>query len=124
MAPGGFYAFEHYWAVEAAFQLHEQLGRARIAARVAELNGRFRTEMAAMKHVTLHTPVAPELAAGIVCFEVNGLTPHQVVERLKARRIVASTSPYAVTYARVCAGIMVSPDEVETALREIRALSA
>jgi selenocysteine lyase/cysteine desulfurase len=77
-----------------------------------------------MKHVTLHTPVAPELAAGIVCFEVKGLTPHQVVERLKARRIVASTSPYAVTYARVCAGIMVSSDEVETTLREIRALSA
>ena len=124
VAPGGFYAYEHYWAVEAAFALHEQLGRARIAARVAELNGRFRTEMAAMKHVTLHTPLAPELAAGIVCFEVKGLTPHEVVERLKARRIVASTSPYKVTYARVCAGIMVSPDEVETALREIRALSA
>ena len=34
-----------------------------------------------MKHVTLHTPLAPELAAGIVCFEVKGLTPHQVVER-------------------------------------------
>jgi hypothetical protein len=27
-------------------------------------------------------------------------------------------------YARGCAGIMVSPDEIETTLREIRALSA
>jgi len=80
--------------------------------------------MAVMKHVTLHTPVAPELAAGIVCFEVNGLTPQQVVERLKARRIVASTSPYAVSYARVCAGIMVTPEEIDTTLREIRALSS
>jgi len=124
VAPGGFYAYEHYFAVEAAFQLHQELGRARIAARVAELNGRFRNELARMKHVTLHTPLRPELAAGIVCFEVQGLKPQAVVERLKARRIVASTSPYAVTYARVCAGIMVSPDEVETTLREIRALSA
>jgi selenocysteine lyase/cysteine desulfurase len=77
-----------------------------------------------MKHVTLHTPLAPELAAGIVCFEVNGLKPAQVVERLKARRIVASTTPYAVTYAGLAAGIMVSPDEIEAALREIRALAA
>jgi selenocysteine lyase/cysteine desulfurase len=104
VAPGGFCAYEHYFAVEAAFRLHAALGRARIAGHIAELNGRFRTEMAGMKHVTLHTPVAPELSAGIVCFEVKGLTPHQVVERLKARRIVASTSPYAVTYARVCSG--------------------
>jgi isopenicillin-N epimerase len=124
VAPGGFYAYEHYFAVEAAFRLHEELGRARVAGRIAELNGRFRTEMAAMKHVTLHTPLAPELAAGIVCFEVKGMTPQHVVERLKARRIVASTSPYAVTYARVCAGIMVSSDEIEMTLREIRALSA
>jgi selenocysteine lyase/cysteine desulfurase len=124
VAPGGFYAYEHYFAVEAAFRLHEQLGRSRVAGRVAELNGRFRNGMAAMTHVTLHTPLAPELAAGIVCFEVKGLSPHDVVERLKARRIVASTSPYAVSYARVCAGIMVSPDEVETTLREIQALSA
>lgn len=124
VAPGGFYAYEHYFAAEAAFQLHAELGRARIAARVAELNGRFRSELARMKHVTLHTPLDPELAAGIVCFEVQGLAPQAVVARLKERRIVASTSPYAVSYARVAAGIMVSPDEVETTLREIRALSS
>jgi selenocysteine lyase/cysteine desulfurase len=124
LSPGGFHAFEHHWGVEAAFRLHEELGRPRIAARIAELNGRFRSELSKMPHVTLHTPLPPELAAGIVCFEVKGLTPPQVVERLKARRIVASTSPYAVSYARVAAGIMVSPDEVETTLREIRALSA
>lgn len=124
VSPGGFYAYEHHWAVEAAFRLHEELGRPRVAARVAELNGRFRREMAKMKQVTLHTPMAPELAAGIVCFEVEGLTPTQVVERLRSRHIIASTSPYPVSYARVSAGIMVSPDEVETTLREIRALSA
>ena len=92
-------------------------------ARIEELNSRFRTELAKMKKVTLHTPVAAPLAAGIVCFEVAGVTPQQVVERLKARRIVASTSPYAVTYARVAAGVMVSPEDVETTLREIRAIA-
>jgi selenocysteine lyase/cysteine desulfurase len=77
-----------------------------------------------MKNVTLHTPVAAPLAAGIVCFEVAGATPEQVVAKLKARRIVASTSPYAVSYARVAAGIMVSPEEVERTIREIRAIAA
>jgi hypothetical protein len=50
--------------------------------------------------------------------------PAQVVERLKAKRIVASTSPYAVTYARVAAGVMVSPEEVETTVRELRAIAS
>ena len=124
VSPGGFCAFEHLFAMDAAFALHDQLGRARVAGRIAELNGRLRGELASMKKVTLHTPVAAPLAAGIVCFEVAGVAPAQVVERLKARRIVASTSPYAVTYARVAAGIMVSPEEVETTLREIRAIAA
>jgi selenocysteine lyase/cysteine desulfurase len=124
VSPGGFCAYEHLFAVDAAFALHEQLGRERVAARVAELNGRFRAELAQMKNVTLHTPVAAPLAAGIVCFEVAGATPEQVVAKLKARRIVASTSPYAVSYARVAAGIMVSPEEVERTIREIRAIAA
>ncbi len=123
VSPGGFCAYEHLFAMDAAFALHEDLGRARVAARIEELNSRFRTELAKMKKVTLHTPVAAPLAAGIVCFEVAGVTPQQVVERLKARRIVASTSPYAVTYARVAAGVMVSPEDVETTLREIRAIA-
>jgi selenocysteine lyase/cysteine desulfurase len=124
VSPGGFCAFEHLFAMDAAFALHEELGRARVAGRIAELNGRFRAELAGMKKVTLHTPMAPELAAGIVCFEVDGVPPAQVVERLKAKRIVASTSPYAVTYARVAAGVMVSPEEVETTVRELRAIAS
>jgi hypothetical protein len=36
---------------------------------------------------------------------------------------VASEPPYAVSYARVAAGIMVQDREVDTTLREIRALA-
>jgi hypothetical protein len=43
----------------------------------------------------LQTPLPDKLSAGTVCFEVDGLTPTQTVERLKGRGIVASvTSPY------------------------------
>lgn len=37
MSPGGSKAFEHPWAIADAFELHERIGRARIAARVHEL---------------------------------------------------------------------------------------
>jgi selenocysteine lyase/cysteine desulfurase len=74
--------------------------------------------------VRLHTPLDPALAAGIVCFEVDGKAPNAVVARLRERRIVATSSPYAVSYARVSAGIMVSPEEVEETLRAIREIPA
>jgi selenocysteine lyase/cysteine desulfurase len=75
-----------------------------------------------MPGVTLHTPLNPRLSGGISCFEVRGLTPDQVVKRLADKKIRATTSPYKVTYARVSAGIMNLPEEIELVLREIRAL--
>lgn len=124
VSPGGYWAFEHFWAVEAAFRFHRLLGRSRIAARVHALNDQMKEGLAAMPHVVLHTPRGSHLSAGIVCFEVNGLTPAGVVQRLQAKRILATTTPYAHPYARVAAGITNSPAEVETTLREIRALGA
>jgi selenocysteine lyase/cysteine desulfurase len=122
VSPGGFVPFEHILATEAALELQAQLGRSRVAARIRDLNGRLRNGLAKMRGITLQTPIDPALAAGIVCFEVEGLRPAEAVARLRARRIVASESPYAVSYARVSAGIMVQDDEVERTLREIRAL--
>jgi isopenicillin-N epimerase len=124
VSPGGFWAYEHFWAIDAAVRFHQSIGRSRVAARVRELNGRFREALAAMPRVRLHTPGSDTLAAGIVCFEVSGLAPDEVVNRLLAKRILASTSPYAVSYVRVSAGIMVQPEEVERAIREISALAA
>jgi selenocysteine lyase/cysteine desulfurase len=76
-----------------------------------------------MKHVTLHTPLADEVSSGIITFEVAGLEPAAVVKRLHERRIVASTTPYATSYARLAPGLFNSPTEIERALGEIRALS-
>jgi len=74
--------------------------------------------------VTLHTPRDPSLSAGISCFEVAGLTPEQVVQRLGAKRFRTTTSPYKVSYARVSAGIMNFPEEIDAVLRAIRELRA
>lgn len=124
VSPGGFVAYEHLLAIPAAVELHRGIGRDRLAARIAELNGAFREGAARLPGVTLHTPRAAELSAGISCFEVAGLTAEQVTQRLAERRIRTANSPYRVSYARVSAGMMNQPAEIDAVLRAIRALAA
>jgi isopenicillin-N epimerase len=123
MTPGGFHAYEHQWAMTAAFTLHETIGRKRIAERIRALNDQCKSGLAAMKHVTLHTPRAAALSAGIICFEVDGVAPDEVVKRLLDRRIVASTTPYHTTYARLAPSLMNDPGEVDAALRAVRTIA-
>jgi selenocysteine lyase/cysteine desulfurase len=123
MTPGGFHSFEHRWALAEAFDFHEQIGRGRVAARIHELNAQFKEGLAAMPGVRLYTPRSESLSAGLVCFDVAGLSPNAVVQRLGARRVIATVTPYAVSYARVAPGLLNSPEEVESALGEIRALA-
>lgn len=123
MSPGGFHAYEHQWAAAAAFRMHRQMGRARVAARIRELNDQCKTGLAANPKVRLHTPMSGQLSAGLVSFEVEGLKPAEVVKLLLARNIVASTSPYAVTYARLAPSLVNTADEVERAVRAVREIS-
>jgi selenocysteine lyase/cysteine desulfurase len=122
MTPGGFHSFEHRWALGEAFEFHREIGKDKVEARIHELNRQCKQGLAAMKHVTLHTPMADEVSAGIITFDVAGLKPDDVVKRLHAKRIVASTTPYAQSYARLAPGLLNTPQEVETVLAEIRAL--
>ena len=121
-SPGGFHSFEHRWALAEGFLLHRQIGRARIAARTHALNRRFKEGLAQMSHVILHTPRATSLSAGLVCFQVRGMSPDTVVSRLRSRRIVATVTPYSPSYARVAPSILNTPGEVDRALAAIRTL--
>jgi selenocysteine lyase/cysteine desulfurase len=123
VSPGGFHAFEHQWAMGAAFRMHQQIGRARVAERIHSLNHRLKEGLVAIKKVKLHTPREPALSAGICCFQVEGHGPHDVVQRLLARKIIASTSPYAVSYARLAAGLFNTPEEIDKAVAAVRALA-
>jgi selenocysteine lyase/cysteine desulfurase len=75
MQPGGFKPFEHQWAVTQAFEFHERIGKAKIAGRTHELARRLKDGLAEMRHVRLCTPRAENLSAGIVCFDVNRMSP-------------------------------------------------
>lgn len=121
--PGGFHSFEHRWALAEAFKFHMKLGRARVAARIHELATHCKQGLAAIPKVKLRTPMSPELSAGITCFEIDGMHPEAIVERLREHKIIASDSPYAVSYARLTPGLLNTPDEVDRAVAAVKAIA-
>jgi selenocysteine lyase/cysteine desulfurase len=123
LSPGGFVAFEHWLAIPAAVELHRSIGRAQIAARIASLNGAFREGATKIRGLTLHTPKDPAVSGGLSCFEIAGVKAEDVPHRLAEKRIRTNSSPYKTSYARVSAGVMNFPEEIDTVLRELRALS-
>ncbi|MGH8657118.1 MAG: aminotransferase class V-fold PLP-dependent enzyme [Gammaproteobacteria bacterium] len=123
VSPGGFHDFEHQWAMVEAFQFHRSIGRKRIAERIHALNEQCKESLARMRHIKLYTPRESTLSAGLICFDVQGMRPKAVVKRLLERNIIASTTPYGVSYARIAPSLVNTPEEIETALREIHALS-
>ncbi len=123
MTPGGFHSFEHRWALSEAFRFHQRIGKSRVATRVHTLNWQLKDGLATLPKVTLHTPIASSLSAGIVCFEVQGKTPQETVDYLWQRRIVASVAPYATRYARLAPSLLTSPEDVERTLQEMRGLA-
>jgi selenocysteine lyase/cysteine desulfurase len=123
VTPGGFKAFEHVWAMRDAFEFHLGIGKSRVAERTHALARQLKEGLSRMPHVRLITPMSDELSSGIVCFDVDGLTPPEVVERLLAGHIIATYTPYAQTHARLTPCIRNTEDEMESALRAVRSLA-
>jgi isopenicillin-N epimerase len=123
LGPGGFHAFEHYFAVQAAVRFHQRLGRDRVASRITELAGRFKDGLAEIPGVVVHTPRDPATSAGMVCFDVPGHTGPEVVELLGRKQIQITTASYRIPYARVGTSILNTPEEIDRTLREISALA-
>ncbi len=123
MTPGGFKPFEHQWAMVQAFDFHKQIGSQRIKERLYALSQQLKAGLAKMGHVKLYTPIDQALSAAIICFDVDGLSPEQVVSSLRKQNIIASTTPYEISYARVTPGIYNNPAEIERTLRAIRGLA-
>jgi selenocysteine lyase/cysteine desulfurase len=123
ITPGGFHAYEHQWAMSAAFRFHEKIGRRRVAERIRELNDRCKAALAASRRVKVITPRDPELSAGIVCFEVEGMKPEDVGQKMIERKIVAGASPYLPSYARFSPGLANTPEEVDAAVRAVRQIA-
>lgn len=122
VSPGGFTAYEHTMALIETVALHERIGRANIADRIRELNAPLRHELAANHRIRLLTPLSPGLSGGIACFQHHTRTGQAVVDELAGRRIIAATSPYPRKSARLAAGIMNSPDDIEIVAAALRSV--
>jgi selenocysteine lyase/cysteine desulfurase len=122
MTPGGFHSFEHRWALDQAFAFHQAIGKARVTERIHALNDRLKDGLATMKHVRLRTPRSRELSAGIVCFDVAGMKPPEVIERLRQRGILGSVTPYADHLARLAPSLLTLEEDVDRTIEAIHAL--
>ena len=121
--PGGFQSFEHHWALPEAFDFHDAIGSPRITERIHALNLQMNEALRTIPNVVVYTPRSGELHAGMVCFDVKGRRAEEVVQKLLEKKIIASTTPYAVTFARVAFGVMNTPEEVEKTAMAVRSLA-
>ena len=122
MTPGGFHSLEYRWALADAFRFINSIGKEEIYARVHALNRMCKEGLAAMPHVTLHTPMEDALSAGIISFEVKGYSTEEVIKELLDRKVVATPSPYRTSWARFTPGIINTEEEVELALNAVWSL--
>ncbi|WP_113700566.1 aminotransferase class V-fold PLP-dependent enzyme [Nonomuraea lactucae] len=122
VTPGGYKAFEHRWAMTQAFGFQDAIGKDRVQRRTQELATRLKEGLRAIPHVTLVTPVAAELSAGLVCCAIAGMHPDMAVAGLRERKIVASSTPYRPTLLRFGTSIVTTPEEVDRAVKAVAEL--
>ena len=123
MTPGGFHSFEHRWALDEAFKFHLKIGKSRVQNRIHTLNTMAKEALTSMSHVKVHTPMSSSLSAGIICFEVSGRSPEEVVAHLLRHKIIASKSPYRTSYARIAPSLINNEKEIEQTMKAIRGLA-
>ena len=122
LTPGGYHSFEHRWALADAFAFMGDIGRDRLVARTVEQATRLKEGVVEIPGVTLRTPLAADVSAGIVCLEVDGMEPSEAVFRLRESGVVGSATPYATSYVRLGPSIATDPDQVDLAVEAVSSL--
>jgi selenocysteine lyase/cysteine desulfurase len=89
MTPGGYHSFEYRWALDEAFKLHLQLGKAEVEARIHALNGYLKKRLLEHPQIELVTPLSPALSAGFTFFRVKGKDCNKIAVYLMRNRVIA-----------------------------------
>ncbi len=121
--PGGYHSFEHRWALREAFELHDRIGRDRIAEHVTTQSTRLKDGLAKVPDVTLATPDDPAMSAGIVCCDIAGMDAFTAVTELRKEGVVASVTPYERQYLRFGPSIATTPDQMDRVVDAVRRIS-
>ncbi|MDA3643111.1 aminotransferase class V-fold PLP-dependent enzyme [Saccharopolyspora indica] len=114
--PGGFPAYEHRWALAEAFDFHLARGKNTINARIAQLNAHCQARLAELPGVRVRTPAAPQLSSGMVCLDVPGLDPAEVVERMLHAGVIVGQTPYRSSAVRIAPGVLNSVQDIDRAV--------
>jgi selenocysteine lyase/cysteine desulfurase len=125
MTPGGFHSFEHRWALPEAVRVHAGLGgRAEVAGRTHARAAELKDGLAGIPGVRLRTPRHEALSAGLVCCEVQGIDPGEVVDRLREdHRVVASVTPYRTRYVRFGPSVANRAEDVRHGIDALEAIA-
>jgi selenocysteine lyase/cysteine desulfurase len=114
LTPGGYHAFEHRWALDKAFELHLQLGKADVQARVHQLNSYLKERLLALPNIDMVTPTSPDHSAGFSFFRLKGQDSDEVAAYLMANRVVADAVERDVgPVIRTAPGLLNTEDEVD-----------
>ncbi len=122
-SPGGFHAFEHRWSLDKAFEFSMNIGREKIYQRTTELSTRLKEGIAGIPKVTLLTPTDPHLSAGINAFIIGELSADESVKAFHEEGIIASASPYTVSYVRLTPCVINTTAEVDACLEAVRRIA-
>ncbi|MGH9236051.1 MAG: aminotransferase class V-fold PLP-dependent enzyme [Acidimicrobiales bacterium] len=117
--PGGYHSFEHRWALAPALRFHRDIGKDRVAARTHQQATQLKEGLGEIDGITLVTPLDEAMSAGIVCFDVDGAAPPEVLGKLSSAGVDASITPYREEHVRVGPSIVTSPEECDTLLEAL-----
>ncbi|SUD44093.1 putative aminotransferase [Pseudomonas fluorescens] len=113
-SPGGYHAYEHRWALDEAFKLHLQLGKAQVQQRIHSLNTYLKDRLQARPNIELVTPSNPQLSAGFSFFRVKGQDSDKVAAYLMRNRVVSDAVNRDVgPVVRTAPGLLNTEDEVD-----------
>ncbi|AZC27657.1 Pyoverdin biosynthesis protein PvdN, putative aminotransferase, class V [Pseudomonas sessilinigenes] len=114
MTPGGYHSFEHRWAVDQAFELHMQLGKANIQSRIHELNSYLKQRLLEYPGIELVTPLSPEHSAGFTFFRGKNLdTDATAAWLIKNRVLVDAVYRDAGPVVRMAPGLLNSEEDID-----------
>ncbi len=122
LTPGGYHDFEHRWAVSEAFAFHQKITRQAVVGRIVSQASQLKEGLTGVHGVTVITPADPDLSAGIVCLDIEGMPPGNAVEALRQSGIVASATPYRTSYLRLGPSIVTTPEQVDAAVEAVAKL--
>lgn len=114
MTPGGYHSFEHRWALDEAFKLHLELGKADVQSRIHALNTYAKNRLLEHPRIELVTPKSPDLSAGFTFFRIQGGDCEKVAVQLMENRVVCdSVERDAGPVIRIAPGLLNTENDID-----------